>query len=86
MTAFYTAAGRPVRVGKLPAGPMNAWWYNPRTGGWVGKDGRESPELAVHAAGVSTGPGTPVREFAPLGPAGDGRDWVLILGKNPALY
>jgi hypothetical protein len=87
VAAFYTANGRPVRVraDKLMAGPMNAWWFNPRTGGWATAK-CESPEMAVHTPGVSTGPGSPAREFAPPGPAGEGNDWVLILGKNPALY
>jgi hypothetical protein len=40
----------------------------------------------VQVNAVSTGPGAAVREFIPPGPAGDGRDWVLILGKNPAMY
>jgi hypothetical protein len=87
VAAFYTASGRPLRVrmDRLPEGPMNAWWFNPRTGGWVTPQG-ETPSLSIHTPNIPSGPGTGTREFTPPGPAGDGHDWVLILGKNPALY
>jgi enterochelin esterase-like enzyme len=88
VAAFYTAAGRPVtvRLDRLAAGPMNVWWFNPRTGKWAKADGTESDRMTVSEAGVRTGPGAEVRAFAPPGKPGDGNDWVLVLSKNPALY
>lgn len=84
---FYSASGRPIRVktDKLAPGPMHAWWFNPRSGGWHAR-GQETLEMKPFATDIPTGPGTGVREFAPPGETGPGRDWVLVLCKNPALY
>jgi len=62
----YCPTGKPVKVvlGKIPAGNVKAWWYDPRTGA--------AQSIGIYPnAGVST--------FTPPGKPGTGNDWVLVL-------
>lgn len=83
---FYTAGGRtiPVDISKLSSKPMNQWWFNPRTGRWLGPKG-ESESFSMFARDLPSGPGQGVREFDPPGEPGPGNDWVLVLATGPAL-
>jgi hypothetical protein len=62
----YTPLGAPlaVRLGALRGPLVRAGWFDPRTGA-------SAPAGTFAARGVRT--------FAPPGPAGRGRDWVLVL-------
>jgi hypothetical protein len=82
----YTASGRPIRLhmDKLAQGPLFAWWFNPRTGGFI-QGGIESPSGHPFARDIASGPGTPPREFAPPEKPGPGNDWVLILSASEGL-
>ena len=65
----YSANGRPIRIrmDRLAAGPIDAFWFDPRTG------------QRRRAAAVPSDSRAPVHEFAPPGGVRDGNDWVLIL-------
>ena len=80
LALFYSANGRAVRVrmDRLAAKPMNAWWFNPRNGNWHA-DGVETTEQKSFTDGIPSGPGECPREFDPPGVPGDGNDWVLVL-------
>ncbi len=82
----YTASGRPIRLHmeRLVKGPLFAWWFNPRTGGWI-QNGVESPNGHPFARDVQSGPGTPPREFVPPEKPNPGNDWVLILCASEGL-
>ncbi len=77
---IYFANGRPVKVrmARLAAPAMNAYWFNPRNGKWRA-GGNESISRKSFAKKIPSGPGTSSRLFTPPGQAGDGNDWVLLL-------
>ncbi|MBL9139453.1 MAG: DUF4038 domain-containing protein [Verrucomicrobiales bacterium] len=68
---IYTPVGQPFRVhlDRFTGREVKAGWFDPRTG-------------QVTAAGQFANDGS--REFAPPGPPGAGRDWVLVL-EDPQL-
>lgn len=75
----YSANGRDftVKMGRLAASPMDAFWFNPRNGKWH-VTGSERDERAPFAKEFFRGNGASVR-FDPPGDPGDGNDWVLLL-------
>lgn len=83
LAMFYSANGRSIRIrmDKFAAGPMFAWWFNPRNGKWHAS-GSETPEQHFFASGIASGPGSGVREFDPPGEPGEGTDWVLVLSAS----
>lgn len=82
---FYSATGRPIRVRmeKLAAAKMFAWWFNPRGGKWH-VDGQEATEQKFFGRDLATGLGSGVREFTPPS-RGEGQDWVLILSAGEGI-
>jgi Protein of unknown function (DUF4038)/Putative collagen-binding domain of a collagenase len=76
----YSANGRDisVRMNRLAAGRMNAFWFNPRNGKWRVKDS-EVTDPRPFEEDIPSGPAAPTRKFDPTGPVGDGNDWVLVL-------
>ena len=82
----YTAAGRPIKLhmDRLTKGPLFAWWFNPRTGGFI-QNGIESANGHPFAKDIASGSGTPPAEFDPPGDAGPGQDWVLVLCASEGL-
>jgi len=77
---IYSASGRNIRVKmtRLAAPSMNAFWFNPRNGKWRIKD-REFTNRRPFVKNIPSGPVAPIREFDPPGSVGDGNDWVLVL-------
>jgi hypothetical protein len=75
----YTAGGRDIHLDltKLK-GILNAYWYNPATGGWW-VNGTESETIRPFQRGIKTGKGD--FSFDTPGNQGNGNDWVLILKK-----
>ena len=76
----YSANGRKIRIrmDRLAAPSMNAFWFNPHNGKWRVGDG-ESPAQKPFAENIPSGSEAPVREFVPPGSVGAGNDWVLVL-------
>ena len=76
----YSANGRNIslRMNRLSAPGMNAFWFNPRSGKWRVED-RDTTDRRPFSKDIPTGPGAPVREFDPPGAVGDGNDWILLL-------
>ena len=77
---IYSANGRNIRLrmNRLAAPLMNAFWFDPHNGKWRIGD-RDVTDRRPFAEKCPSGPGAPVREFDPPGSAGDGNDWVLVL-------
>jgi len=76
----YSANGRniSVRMNRLSAPRMNAYWFNPRNGKWrVQKS--ETTEQKPFMKKIPSGRAAPIQKFDPPGNAGDGNDWVLLL-------
>jgi hypothetical protein len=69
---------------RFAGGPLFGFWFNPREGTWHAS-GEAGRSMKPFASDLAAGPGVPVREFAPPGETGAGRDWVLVLSRNPAL-
>ena len=76
----YSANGRniSVRMNRLSAPRMNAFWFNPRTGKWRVED-QDHTDRMPFMKNIPSGPVAPVRKFDPPGAVGDGNDWVLLL-------
>ncbi len=77
---IYSANGRDisVKMSRLSAPRMNAYWFNPRNGMWrVQKN--ELTEQRPFINNIPSGPDAPTRKFDPPGSAKDGNDWVLVL-------
>jgi len=76
----YSANGRNIRLkmNRMAAPLMNAFWFNPRNGKWRVKD-REVTDRKPFMENVPSGPEAPIREFNPPGNVGNGNDWVLVL-------
>lgn len=73
---IYTANGRPIRVQLTELhGPLNAYWFNPKTGQWHFND-REAAQMQPFAKNIQT---NTVREFDPPGETTNENDWVLVL-------
>jgi hypothetical protein len=79
---IYSASGRNIRLkmDRLTAPLMNAFWFNPRTGQWRIED-RDFTNRRPFVKNIPSGPGAPIREFDPPDSAGTGNDWVLVLNK-----
>jgi Protein of unknown function (DUF4038)/Putative collagen-binding domain of a collagenase len=77
---IYSANGRNIRLkmNRLTAGLMNAYWFNPRNGKWWVKD-RDFTDRKPFAENIPSGLAAPIQEFGPPGNVGDGNDWVLVL-------
>jgi Putative collagen-binding domain of a collagenase len=77
---IYSANGRNIRVkmNRLTAPSMNAFWFNPRNGKWRIKD-RDFTDCRPFLKNIPSGPTAPIREFDPPGKVADGNDWVLVL-------
>ena len=77
---IYSANGRNIRLrmSRLAAPLMNAFWFNPRNGKWRIKD-RDIADRRPFAEKCPGGPGARIREFDPPGSVGNGNDWVLVL-------
>jgi Protein of unknown function (DUF4038)/Putative collagen-binding domain of a collagenase len=76
----YSANGRDIslKMDRLDAGQMDAFWFNPRTGQYRVQD-RETADLKPFMKNIASGPTAPVQKFDPPGEVGDGNDWVLLL-------
>ena len=79
---IYSASGRNIRLkmDRLTAPLMNAFWFNPRTGQWRIED-RDFTNRRPFVKNIPSGPGAPIRECDPPDSAGTGNDWVLVLNK-----
>jgi len=77
---IYSANGRNIRLKmtRLAAPLMNAFWFNPRNGKWRIKD-RDFTNRKPFVKNIPSGPAAPIREFDPPGSVGHGNDWVLVL-------
>ncbi len=77
---IYSANGRNIRVkmNRLTASSMNAFWFNPRNGKWRIKD-RDFTNCRPFVKNIPSGPTAPIREFDPPGKIAAGNDWVLVL-------
>jgi hypothetical protein len=77
---IYSANGRNIslKMNRLAAPLMNAFWFNPRNGKWWIKD-REFTTRRPFVQNIPSGPAAPIREFDPPGSVGTGNDWVLVL-------
>ena len=77
---IYSANGRNIclKMNRLAAPLMNAFWFNPRNGKWRMKD-RDFTNWRPFMKNIPSGPAAPIREFDPPGNVGDGNDWVLVL-------
>ena len=77
---IYSANGRNIslKMDRLAAPLMNAFWFNPRNGKWRIKD-RDFTNRRPFVKNIHSGPAAPIREFDPPGSVGDGNDWVLVL-------
>ena len=80
----YSANGRTIRLrmNRLAAPRMNAFWFNPRNGKWRVND-RDITNRRPFMENIPSGPAAPIREFDPPGSVGDGNDWVLVLQAVP---
>jgi len=77
---IYSANGRNIclKMNRLAAPMMNAFWFNPRNGKWRVKDS-DFTDPRPFVENIPSGQGVPIREFDPPGSVGDGNDWVLVL-------
>jgi len=77
---IYVADGRNIRVRmeRLAAPSIDAFWFNPRNGKWQVEDSEFAAQKAFMLNNPS-GPAAPIQEFDPPGNAGLGNDWVLVL-------
>ena len=77
---IYSANGRNIRVkmSRLAAPLMHAFWFNPRNGRWRIKDS-DFANRRPFQKNVPSGAGAPIQEFDPPGSAANGNDWVLVL-------
>ena len=77
---IYSANGRNIclKMNRLAAPLMNAFWFNPRNGKWRIKD-RDFTNRRPFVKNIPSGPTAPIREFDPPGSVGNGNDWVLVL-------
>jgi uncharacterized protein DUF4038/collagenase-like protein with putative collagen-binding domain len=77
---IYSANGRNIRLkmDRLSAPLMNAFWFNPRNGKWRIKDS-DFADQRPFMENVSSGPTAPIQEFDPPNSVGDNNDWVLVL-------
>jgi Protein of unknown function (DUF4038)/Putative collagen-binding domain of a collagenase len=77
---IYSANGRSIflRMNRLSAPRMNAFWFNPRNGTWW-VQGSEVTDQRPFMKDIPSGPDAPVHEFDPPGAESDGNDWVLLL-------
>ncbi|MCF6286453.1 MAG: hypothetical protein L3K26_14860, partial [Candidatus Hydrogenedentes bacterium] len=77
---IYSANGRNIRVkmDRLSALRMNAFWFNPRNGTWQ-IDDKNFADQRPFMEHVPSGAAAPIREFDPPGSPADGNDWVLVL-------
>ena len=77
---IYSANGRNIRIrmSRLMAPSMNAFWFNPRDGKWWVND-RGFANQKPFVEDIPSGPAAPIREFDPPDNLGDGNDWVLVL-------
>lgn len=77
---IYSANGRNIclKMNRLSAPLMNAFWFNPRNGKWRIKD-RDIANRRPFVKKIPSGPGAPIREFDPPGSVGNGNDWVLVI-------
>jgi hypothetical protein len=60
-------------MAKLSGTQVHGWWYSPRDGLCYDAEGRSTDRP------FGLYPVQATRQFSPPGPAGEGRDWVLIL-------
>ena len=76
----YSANGRDIQIkmSRLMAPTMQAFWFNPRNGKWR-VEGNDITEQKPFLKNVPSGPSAPVGEFNPPGNVGNGNDWVLVL-------
>ncbi|RQP19851.1 apiosidase-like domain-containing protein [Parapedobacter defluvii] len=75
----YTAAGKDIHLDlKKLKGKLNAYWFNPATGGWW-VDGVESKTMRPFLRDIRKQKGDFI--FDAPGSPGKGNDWVLILRK-----
>ncbi len=76
----YSANGRDIRIkmSRLMAPTMQAFWFNPRNGKWR-VEGHDITEQKPFMKDVPSGPSAPLCEFNPPGNVGNGNDWVLVL-------
>jgi hypothetical protein len=84
LALFYTAGGRrvAVRLDRLAGPSLEAYWFDPRTGKWLGDPGKpddQTPEPRPFRQGVPTGGDAAPDYFDPPHGRADGNDWVLIL-------
>ena len=77
---IYSANGRDIclKMDRLAAPLMDAFWFSPRNGKWRIKDS-DVANRRPFAENIPSGPAAPMREFDPPGSTGDGNDWVLVL-------
>jgi len=77
---IYSANGRNIRLkmDRLSAPLMNAFWFNPRNGTWQIGDS-DFTDQKPFMENIPSGPVTPIQEFDPPGSVGDSNDWVLVL-------
>jgi len=77
---IYSANGRDIslKMDRLAAPRMNAFWFNPRNGQWQVK-GYDRTDRTPFSENIPSGPDAPMREFDPPGNPSDGNDWVLVL-------
>ncbi len=77
---IYSANGRNIRLkmDRLSATMMNAFWFNPRNGKWRVKDS-DFTNQRPFVENIPSGPATAIQEFDPPGSVGAGNDWVLVL-------
>ena len=77
---IYSANGRDIslKMDRLAAPRMNAFWFNPRNGKWRVKDS-DITDRKPFVKNIPSGPEAPMREFDPPGNPSDGNDWVLVL-------
>jgi hypothetical protein len=77
---IYSANGRNIclKMNRLAAPLMNAFWFNPRNGKWRVKDS-DFADQRPFADNIPSGPAAAIQEFDPPDSVGVGNDWVLVL-------
>lgn len=77
---IYSANGRNIhlKMDRLSAPLMNAFWFNPRSGNWRFNDS-DITDQRPFLENIPGGPSAPIQEFDPPGSVGDSNDWVLVL-------
>ena len=75
-----SANGRNIRLrmDRLAAPFVDAFWFNPRNGQWRVGDSELADQIAFMGS-IPSGPAAPVQEFDPPDLVGEGNDWVLVL-------